>query len=197
MVKLLKSLKKNLPFIWNAIELFNGIIVYVLYGHTIKKAVTETFASYTYSTYQYRLLYQDDLQRLEQLFATQPEGFDHYFKPHPFDIMTLKRLMMTPSFLMFGVFDEEKIVGYFFLRLFVNRTAFRGKMVDVMYQRQGIAKEMGRLMSEIVFRTSFRLYATICKTNYGSVASSVAVNDIHIIKELPDNYIYIEYLKKC
>ena len=197
MVNLLKSIKNRLPFLWNIIEFFNGIIVSVLYGHTVKKAVSETFAACTYTTYRYRKLYQSDLPALERLFATQPQGFDCYFKPHPFDIKTLKRLMRTHSFLMFGVFDEEKMIGYFFLRLFANKTAFRGKMVDVTYQRQGIAKEMGRIMTEIVFRTGFRLYATICKSNYGSVASSVAVNDIHIIKELPDNYMYIEYLKKC
>ena len=100
---------------------------------------------------------------------------------------------------MFGTFDNEKIVGYFFLRFFANRTAFRGKMVDSKYQRKGIAKEMGYIMTDIAFKAGFRLYATISKFNYGSMASSEAVNEIHIIKKLPDNYMYIEYGKiaKC
>jgi len=197
MVELLKSIKNKLPLVWNTIEYFNGLVVAALYGRSIHNALTATFASHPCPAYQYRPLSQKDLPLLENLLAAQPEGFDRYFKPHRFDRHTLNRLWRNASFLMLGVFDGEQIVGYFFVRFFANRTAFRGKMVDVKYRHKGIAKEMGHLMTDIALGAGFRLFATISNANYGSMASSEAVNEIHIIKELPDNYLYIEYLKKC
>ena len=196
MVKLLKLIKQHLPFLWISIEFLNGLIVSILYGHKIKNAITKTFASDTNTTFQYRKLHQKDLIHLEQLLATQPEGFDRFFKPHRFDIKTLKRLYRNPAFLMLGAFDNERLVGYFFLRFFANGAAFRGKMVDVAYQKRGIAKEMGRLMTDIAFGAGFRLFATISKYNEGSMVSSAAVNKIHIVKHLPDDYVLIEYHKK-
>ena len=97
---------------------------------------------------------------------------------------------------MFGVFDKDKIIGYFFIRFFANRKAFRGKMVDVNFQGRGIAKNMGRIMTDVALGAGFRLFATISKDNLSSLASSKAVNEIRIVAELDNNYIYIEYLSK-
>ena len=94
------------------------------------------------------------------------------------------------------VFDKDKIIGYFFIRFFANRKAFRGKMVDVNFQGRGIAKNMGRIMTDVALGAGFRLFATISKDNLSSLASSKAVNEIRIVAELDNNYIYIEYLSK-
>ena len=195
MIRVLQLIKKNLPFVWNSIEFLNGIVIEVFYGRKIKNAHVETFETLTLSKYQYRTLHQEDLIHLENMLTFQPKGFDDYFKPHCFDSKTLKMLLKNPAFQMFGVFDGEKIIGYFFLRFFLNRKAFRGKMVDVAYQGKGIAKEMGKITTDIAYRAGFRLFATISKFNYGSMASSAAVNKIHVIKELPKDYVYIEYFK--
>ena len=197
MIRFLQSIKKNLPFIWNGIEFLNGMIISVFCGRKISKALIDTFRTFTPPKYKYRILYQEDLIHLQNMLASQPRGFDNYFKPHCFDLKTLKRLLNNPAFQMFGVFDEDKIIGYFFLRFFLNRKVFRGKIVDAAYQGKGIAKEMGEITTDIAYKAGFRLFATISKFNYGSLASSYAVNMIHVIKELPQDYIYIEYLKKC
>jgi len=197
MIKFLKLIKKNLPFVWNSIEFLNGIVISIFYGSKIKKAIIETFKQLSHLKFQYRLLDQGDLINLESMLAYQPKGFDDYFKPHGFDLKTLKRLFKNPAFLMFGAFDKENLIGYFFLRFFLNRKAFRGKVVDAAYQRKNIAKEMGEIMTDIANRADFGLFATISKFNYASLASSAAVNEIHILKELPNNYFFIQYCKKC
>ncbi|CDN30865.1 hypothetical protein BN938_0761 [Mucinivorans hirudinis] len=194
-VRLLKFLKNKSPFVWQAIEYCNGLAVSLFYGNKIRKATMPVFTND--KLFAYRELSVCDLTALETMLSCQPYGFDEFFKPHNFDIKTLKRLFRNPAFLMLGAFDGEKIAGYFFIRFFTNRTAFRGKMVDAKYQGKGIAKEMGRIMTEIALGAGFRLFATISKSNYGSMASSVAVNEIKIIKELPNNYLYIEYSRKC
>lgn len=55
---------------------------------------------------------------------------------------------------------------------------------------------MGRLTTEICQLAGFRLFATISRNNVKSISSSKAVNDICIIKELPNDYLYVEYLLK-
>lgn len=95
---------------------------------------------------------------------------------------------------MIGAFDKNELVGYCFLRCFFNKQAFRGKIVDVEHQGRGIAKKMGIVMTEICKKMKFRIFATISKDNVKSIASSKAVNEMKIIKELPDNYLYVEYL---
>ena len=69
-------------------------------------------------------------------------------------------------------------------------------MVDVNFQGRGIAKNMGRIMTDVALGAGFRLFATISKDNLSSLASSKAVNEIRIVAELDNNYIYIEYLSK-
>ena len=145
--------------------------------------------------YTYRELLKSDLQGLTDLLSKQPDGFDQYFKPHKFDIDSLRLMFENKSFKMLGVFDDSEIVGYFFIRFFANKKAFRGKMVDSNHQRQGIAKNIGRITTNIALDAGFRLFATISKNNFSSWYSSSAVNEIRIIKELPNNYLYIEYTK--
>ena len=97
---------------------------------------------------------------------------------------------------MFTVNDNGQIIGYFFLRFFATGKAFRGKIVDMNYRGRGIAKMMGACATEIAFLSGFRLMGTISKKNIASINSSKAVNNINIIKELDDGYIYVEYLSK-
>ena len=124
----------------------------------------------------------------------QPEGFDKYFKPHAFDLNTYRKVLKNKTYLLIGAFDEEILIGYCFIRFVANKSAYRGKIVDRAYQGRGIAKQMGVIMTEIALGAGFRLFATISKKNVASMKSSNAVNEIRIIKELPDDYVYIEYL---
>ena len=97
---------------------------------------------------------------------------------------------------MFLVKDKAEIVGYFFLRCFANGTAFKGRIVDVKHQNQGIGKLMGRILNEVVLYLNVRLYTTISPQNYASLASVKAVNDIKIIRTLENGYYYIECTPK-
>lgn len=195
MIQLFRLIKLHIPYLWYLIEYINGITINILYGKRISKATLE-FGYYESSEhYIYRPLTKADLSSLANLLASQPSDFDHYFKPHGFDLKSLFRQIRNKSFLMLGVFKDEKIIGYFFIRFFINKKAFRGKMVDCAHQGQGIAKRMGIIMTNITFNAGFRLFATISKANLSSIASSKAVNSIRIIKELPDDYIYVEYTK--
>lgn len=147
-------------------------------------------------TYCHRRLRRQDMLQLAEFFQRQPKSAFTFFNPHKFDEKSLIKKNHDHSFIMIGTFDGEKLIGYSFLRCFFNKQAFRGKIVDSQYQGRGIAKEMGKLTTQICLYMNFRIFATISKDNVKSIASSKAVNEIKIIKELPDNYLYVEYLLK-
>ena len=90
----------------------------------------------------------------------------------------------------------DSIVGYFFLRCFVNGKCFRGKIVHKDWQGRGIAKLMGVAMTKVAQHLNLRMFGSISPENYASMASAKASNDIKIHKTLENGYYYIEFLPK-
>lgn len=195
MVSILVFIKHRLSFIWAIVEYFNSLIFAVLYGRRIKKVLPNVLGKES-CEYTFKLLTKEDMPLLELFFSKQPASAFEFFKPHGFDIKSLKQKNKDKSFIMIGAFCNDLLVGYCFIRCFFNGQAFRGKIVDKDFQGKGIAKQMGILTSEICRELGFRLFATISKDNVKSIASSKAVNEMRIVKELPDNYLYVEYILK-
>ena len=195
MEKLLIALKKNLPGVWRLIEFVNGAVFGVFFGKTFHSNTLQVLSSFDYNRYHFRLLEDDDLNELHAMLQKQPPGQFEFFKPHPFDRKTLKRLHRNPAFLMLGVFDGNNLAGYFFLRCFANKKCFTGRIVDTAYQGQGISKQMGRILHHIAWRSGFRVFGTASRDNTWSVRSYQSINNFRIIRELGNNFMLIEYLE--
>lgn len=195
MIKLLISIKKKLPFIWQFFEYGNGLLLKLLFQKEIKKNTLITLKYYANEKYTYRFLTEDDLKSLHELFQRQDQEQYKYFKPHSFDEKTLYRLFKNPSFFMFGVFDKDKLAGYFFLRCFSNKKSFTGRLVDEKYQGKGISRRMGKILHNIAWNSDFRVFGTASRDNFKSINSYQSINNFKIIKELDNNYIFFEYLK--
>ncbi|MEG2227274.1 MAG: GNAT family N-acetyltransferase [Odoribacter sp.] len=188
-------IKHRCKFIWTFIEGLNGFFVGLLYRKNINRTANEVLNSVSNEQIEFRLVMKKDLPEVCSFFSSQPVIAYQYFKPHNFDISTMKSLLKNPSFLMMGVFDKQRVVGYFFLRFFINKHSFTGYLVDSEYQGRGIAKMMGRAMFKIAWENDFRTFATVSQDNIRAIATYKAINDFKIVKQLPDNYIYIEYLE--
>ncbi len=195
MIKLLVYIKHHLAFIWSWLEQINCFLFRIRYGKKLNEKISLVLNKIG-PKYIFRLLQKEDMPKLVDFFMRQPNSAYEFFKPHGLDIASLLKKNKDQSFIMIGAYAEEKLVGYCFLRCFFNGQAFRGKIVDLNYQGRGIAKEMGMLTSKLCLELGFRLFATISKDNVKSIASSKAVNEIRVVKELPNNYIYVEYLLK-
>lgn len=195
MITFIKYIRKHIPIIWRIIELCNRLFVKLIYGNKIDSSVKEALDKYS-TEYKIKEIKISDAKALELFFKLQPNGFDEFFKPHGFDEESIKETIKNEYIRMFTVNKENKIIGYFFIRFFANGKAFRGKIVDINYRGKGIAKMMGSCVTEIVFKVGFRLMATVSKKNVASINSSRASNKICIIKELENDYIYVEYLPK-
>lgn len=146
--------------------------------------------------YQIKLVEPSDVEDLAKFFEDQPKEAYEFFKPHGLDRQSLHQIARCKSFLTFIVKSGDTVVGYFFLRCFMNGNCFRGKIVDYRWQGRGIAKLMGKIMTEIAVALHVRMFGTIAPENYASMASSKAVNEVKIQRTLENGYYYIEYLPK-
>ena len=192
--KLAHSLRDRFGFLWNIIEWCNAFVFALTHRAALKRIpgiLEECSGQYTL-----RLAAPADAAPLATFFAEQPEEAFKFFKPHAFDEKSLSKIIRNKAFLTFLVFDGEKIVGYFFLRCFVNGKSFRGKIVDYRYRGKGIAKLEGLAMTKVAVATGIRMFGTISPDNYASLASSKAVNETRIVETLDNGYYYIEYLPK-
>ena len=147
-------------------------------------------------SFVYRILNKDDLPSLQAFFESQnPEQFK-YFQPHTFDRDTLKHLFKNSAFFMMGVFHNDKMVGYFFLRCFINKKCFIGRIVDKMYQGRGISKIMGRILLRTAWASKFRIFSTVSRDNIKSFNSSKSINNFRIVSELDNGFVFIEYIEE-
>ena len=192
--KLAHILRDRFGFLWNIIEWCNAFVFALIHRAALKKipGILEACSG----QYTLRLAAPADAAPLATFFADQPEEAFKFFKPHAFDEKTLSKIIRNKAFLTFLVLDGEKIVGYFFLRCFVNGKSFRGKIVDYRYRGKGIAKLEGLAMTKVAVATGIRMFGTISPDNYASLASSKAVNETRIVETLDNGYYYIEYLLK-
>ena len=193
--KLAHILRDKFGFLWNIIEWFNALAFAMTHRAVLKK-VPELLQGFS-DKFTLRLAEPDDAAPLATFFAEQPEEAFKFFKPHAFDEKTLLKIIKNRAFLTFLVLDGEKIVGYFFMRCFVNGKSFRGKIVDYRYRGKGIAKLQGLAATKVATLLGVRVFGTISPENYASLASSKAVNETRILKTLDNGYYYIEYLPKA
>ena len=192
--KIAHFLQERFSFIWDFIEILNSWIFTLRYGRKLKGI--QPILTKHQGDFIVREATLKDVDAIVSFFEAQPkESFD-YFKPHPFDAITSKKLIKNKSYLFFIVLDGKNVVGYYFLRSFFMGKSYLGKLVDYRYRGKGIGKMMCLSAMEVAIHCGLRMYETISKDNLASLYSTQKVLDTRIIEEMGDNYIYIEDLPK-
>lgn len=192
--KLAHIIKERFGFIWDFIEWLNATAFSLTHRKQLKK-LPQVLDSCS-GEYQFRLAQPSDASALVTFFANQPEEAYEFFKPHDFDAKAIKKVIANKAFQTIIVWHDQTIVGYFFLRCFVNGKCFRGKIVDKNWQGRGIAKQMGIVMTKVSQALGMRMFGSISPENYASLASAKASNGIKIHQTLDNGYYYIEFLPK-
>lgn len=193
--KLAHILRDKFGFLWNIIEWCNAFVFALMHKSSLKKipAILKDFSE----QYTLSIASPADAAQLATFFAEQPEEAFKFFKPHAFDVKTLSKIIRNKAFLTFLVLDGEKIVGYFFLRCFVNGKCFKGYIVDNSYMGRGIAKLEGLAMNKINEVLGLRMFGSISPKNPASMAVAKAVNEVKILSTLDNGDYYIEFLPKA
>jgi len=193
--KLAHILRDRFGFLWNIVEWCNAFVFALTHGSALRKIpgiLEECSGQFTL-----RVTAPADAAPLAAFFAEQPEEAFKFFKPHAFDEKTLSKIIRNRAFLTFLVLDGEKIVGYFFLRCFVNGKGFRGYIVGHNYRGKGLGKLQGDIMNDVADCLGIRTFATISPKNKASMAVSKAISDIKVIETLDSGDYYVEYLSRC
>lgn len=198
-------IRDHFGFLWDWLEWINSLVFRCRYHSSLrriplilkegsgrminKKNGTEVLLTF-------RLANESDAASLSSFFAKQPEEYYTFFRPHAFDEKTLRSLARRDSFIMMVATIGEEIVGYFFLRSFVNGSSYLGKMVGEGWQGNGICKRMCLLSMKIATTLNLRMFESINKKNLASLRSSSVLKQV-ILQELDNDDLLIEDFPLC
>lgn len=187
-------LQDKVSCIWSFIEWGNSVLFVLRYRKKLKciPLILKRYGVF----YQLRQAGSNDIDGLIKFFESQPQESYKYFKPHKFDVKTIQKLIERRSYLFFVVLDNQRIIGYYFLRCFFMGKSYLGKLVDDGYRGKGIGQLMCISAMEIASSIGLHMYETISKDNMASLYSSSKVLDVRIIEEMDNNYIYVEDFPK-
>lgn len=195
--KLAHFLRDHCGWIWNLAEGMNSLAFGIRYAKGLKR-VPEVLRQYDTETLRFHEARVEDAEALAGFFARQPEEDYKFFRPHGFDVDSLRSLLKRTSFIMFVVESlteesrDKRIVGYFFLRSFVHRQSYLGKMVDHNSQGQGIGKLMCKAAMDVALTVGVRMFESINRRNPASMRSTGSVLRQVVLQELEDGDLLIE-----
>lgn len=188
-------LRDRVGFLWDAMEWGNSVAFAAVYRKNLKR-IPKLLQSLTTENLLVKLAEVKDVAAMAKFFEDQPDESFHFFRPHAFDEKTLRKYVYNRSFLAFLVYHKNQIVGYFFLRCFVNGKCFKGYIVDHRYRRRQIATYEGIVMNQVAALLKLAMFGSISPENEASMAAARAVNDLKIIKTLDGGDLFIEFLPK-
>lgn len=182
--KLAHWLQNKCPWIWSGIETLNAVAsgLKIVDKQQLEECLLDGV----------RLSDENDTKRLADFFARQPEESYKWFRPHAFDEETLRRLLKRKSYIIYVREECGEIIGYAFLRCFMNGKCFLGKMVDVNHQGKGVCTTLCKVGMNIAEKTGFRMFESINKENVGSMRASQRACDVIVVKELEGGDVLIE-----
>lgn len=187
-------MRDKCPWLWDIVEWINAVLFVLRYGRKMRK-MGDVLKSYGQDFRIYPIR-EVDVSELFSFFQAQPQEDFTYFRPHGFDVKSLRKLQRNKAFLAYVVKDKGVIAGYFLLRSFFIGKCYRGYMVDHQHRGLGINKLMARIATDIASLLGLRTFGTIAPENLPSLNSSKSVNNVKIIKTLKNGDYYVEYCKK-
>ena len=182
--ELAHTIQTRMPWLWEAVEEFNAVVC----GWKIGDGTRLRHCMFA----GVRLADINDAGRLADFFARQPEDGFKWFRPHAFDEATLRKLLRRKSYIIYVMEEDDEIIGYAFLRCFVNGKCFLGKMVDVNHQGKGVCTKLCAVGMNMVETLGWRMFESINKENIGSMKASQKACDVIVVEELEDGDLLIE-----
>ena len=67
-------------------------------------------------------------------------------------------------------------------------------MVDIDYRGKGLGTAMNRILNEVGFGIGLKLFETVSRDNTASYRSALSASNVRIVKEMPNNELYLEIL---
>lgn len=194
--KIAHFLRDKLPFIWDLIDVLNSGLFSFRYGRKLKSLEGDVLQQYAeISGMEVVRLRGVPTDKMAKFFAAQPEDAYTFFKPHGFDVKSLKKLQRNRSFLAYVLMENGHVAAYCFVRSFFMGKGFRGRMVGMDFRGRGLGTLMNKMMNDVGFGIGLRLFETVSKENVASYRSALSASNVKIVEELEHNELYLEILK--
>ena len=192
--KIAHIIRDKFSWLWDIIEYLNSFLFNIRYGKKLENIDFKNIPE----GYEVTPINAIETKRMVEFFARQPEDAFKFFHPHGFDEKSIKKLQKNKAFLGYVLLDKlnNKIAGYCFNRCFFHGQGFRGRMVDIEYRGKGLGTTMNKLLNEVGFCIGVRLFETVSKDNVASYKSALSASNVRVVKELPDNELYLEIIKE-
>ena len=190
-------LRDKLPFIWDLIDLLNSGLFLLRYGQKLKSVEETVLQRYAQASGMEVVRLRDvPTDKIANFFAAQPEDAYTFFKPHGFDVKSLKKLQRNRSFLAYVLMENGQVSAYCFLRSFFMGKGFRGRMVGMDFRGRGLGTLMNKMMNDVGFGIGLRLFETVSKDNVASYRSALSASNVRIVEELEHNELYLEIINE-
>ena len=196
METILIFIKHHLEPLWKIIDSINAGLFRIVFKTRMESIQSAVLRSIKNEEYVFRKLLISDMRSLLRLISDQPIEDLRYFSPHGFDLKSLDVYYRKTTFLMMGAFRGEKMIGYFFLRFFVNRKCFVGRLIDKEHRGKGIGEIMNYIMYEIAWQMNFRCLSTVSRDNMAVITAHSRNKNMIVLKELRNNYLLIEFVRE-
>ncbi len=193
--KIAHFLRDKIPFIWNLIDILNSCLFTLRYGRKWKSVEETVLQRYAQTSGMEVVRLRDvPTDKIANFFAAQPEEAYTFFKPHGFDVKSLKKLQRNRSFLAYVLMENGQVSAYCFLRSFFMGKSFRGRMVGMDFRGRGLGTLMNKMMNDVGFGIGLRLFETVSKDNVASYRSALSASNVRIVEELEHNELYLEII---
>lgn len=187
--------KHHLHLVWRIIEWVNSAFFSFLFGRKLETTISEVLNNYLSNNLSYRKLELSDADSLFSMIKGQDIKDLIFFHPHEFDLKSIRKQFHNKAFLMMGVFDGGVMVGYYFLRFFINKKCFVGRLIDRSHRGEGIGRIMNDIMYEIGWRMNFRCLSTISRNNSAVIRAHSKNPNLKVLKELANGYMLVEFIR--
>lgn len=177
-------LQSKCPWIWSGIETLNAVASGLKIAN--RKQLEECLLV------DMRLVDENDAKRLADFFARQPKESYKWFRPHAFDEGNMRKLLRNKSYIVYVQEEDGEIIGYAFLRCFINGKCFLGKMVDVNHHGKGICTRLCKVGMDMAVKSRLRMFESINKENIGSMKASQKACEVIVVEELEGGDLLIE-----
>ena len=192
---LLYVAKYHAPTLFSWLSVMARAVTVVRYGKIIKATgkISGISGSIQGEDAEIRALRHSDVERLVSFLDMFEKPHLEYFQPHAFNRKAVKKVILSCAYMSYGLFIKTQLIGYALLKISPTGSAYIGLIISPNFQGFGL----GKLLVDYLYwqgsLAGLRVRSTISRTNLGSLAAHRAVADFHVIAELPDKYIMIEY----
>lgn len=187
-IKLLIKIKNKNYYLFIIFQFVNNFLVWMMYRNNIKIILNDNKIYKIDELYVIRPLSLDDLNLLCTFFERQDSDQLKFFHPHGFKRKELKLILKSISVMKFGLFENEKLIGYAILKLIYPKKAFIGRLISKEYQGKGFGKMLALYLYNVIKKLNFEGYTTISSDNLSSIKSHEKNKKLLFIEHIDDKY---------